>query len=213
MTDRYEIAMQTTQASPARPAARHAAIRARLDANQSQASRLAGRLPPPVQRAARRLADSVAEGHFRRHPRALGVALGAGSTRLATGARWVAGIDTARRRWESDLAASLRADEPPMLLTDLDATDLCARRRRAAWRTLAAIVPAGSILLVQVALRDLVGLVRDPQALRRQHPRLRLDRLHRPLPQAGAGWAAWSLLYEILHGQPALALCEIGIDP
>lgn len=170
-------------------------------------------LSPRVQRAVRRIADAVAARHLDRHPRALGVALGAGSTPLATAGRWVAGVDTGRHTWWADLDSSLRADEPPLLLVDLDPASASSRRRSAAWGEAAAIVPAGSVLLVQVAQQGLLQRLRDPQALRRLHRRLRLDRLHSPLSQAGAAWPAWGLLYEILHGQPALALCEIGIDP
>jgi hypothetical protein len=100
----------------------------------------------------------------------------------------------------------------PVLALDLDDSQPRGRRWRL-WRELADRLPAGSSLLVQVSDGAVLQCLRDPTQLAHQHRRLRMDALHRPLAAAGAGWRLRGLLLELWHGQPPLALCELGLDP
>lgn len=172
-------------------------------------------MPAPrraLEAAAGHLAEAVAARHFERHPGALGVALGAGSRRLAAGARWLDGVETDAHWWRA-LALPVRGrPTPPMLLVDLDA-DRSAADRWSMWCDVADHAPDGSALLVRVADPGLMGALRDPSALRGRHRRLRLDAMHRPSMAAGKAVAAWGLALELLNGQPPMALCRLGIDP
>jgi hypothetical protein len=99
-----------------------------------------------------------------------------------------------------------------MLALDLSAAPVAdARWRR--WCQLADALPPGSTLLLRVDDAAALRALRDADALCQRHRRLRLDAMHRPLAEAGLAVAARGLWHELLHGQPALALCELGIDP
>ena len=172
-----------------------------------------GRLPPRVAAALQAQATRAAARHFALYPQALGVALGPGSRRLPIGQRWVADVHTTGRRWWHDLGLSLRHAEAPMLFTDLCRSADDHPQPWAMLTELADAAPAGSLLLMALGDTRALRALRQPAALRQCHPRLRLDALGRPLAEAGAAWPAWGLVHEVLVGQPALALCEIGIDP
>lgn len=162
-----------------------------------------------VEQALQRQVDAVVRRHFRRHPQSLGMVL-AGSDRPAEGGRWV-GIDDADAG-PATAQAWRRPGATPVLALDLSATPVAdARWRR--WCRLADVLPPGSTLLLRVSDAAALRTLRDADALRRRHRRLRLDAMHRPLTEAGLAVAARGLWHELLHGQPALALCELGIDP
>jgi hypothetical protein len=165
-----------------------------------------------VEQALRRQVDAVASRHFRRHPQSLGVVV-AGSDRPAGSGRWVQvdAVDEAGAV-PATVQAWRRPGAIPVLALDLSATPVGDPRWRR-WCRLADVLPPGSTLLLRVDDAAALRALRDADALCQRHRRLRLDAMHRPLAEAGLAAAARGLWHELLHGQPALALCELGIDP
>lgn len=162
-----------------------------------------------VEQALRRQVDAVVNRHFRRHPQSLGMVL-AGSECPAAGGR---SVDIGEgEAGPATVQAWRRPGATPVLALDLSATPVGDPRWRR-WCRLADVLPPGSTLLLRVDDAAALRTLRDADALRRRHRRMRLDALHRPLAEAGLAVAARGLWRELLQGQPALALCELGIDP
>lgn len=166
-------------------------------------------VPNAVEQVLRRQVDAVVGRHFRRHPGSLGMVL-AGSDRPTAEGRWVYVGEA--EAGPATLQAWRCPGATPVLALDLSATPVGDLRWRR-WCRLADALPPGSKLLLRVDDAGALCALRDADALRQRHRRLRLDAMHRPLAEAGLAVAARGLWHELLHGQPALALCELGIDP
>lgn len=175
------------------------------------AAGLHARLLTRLHAALHQQAANRAACHFARQPRALGVVFDGPSPCGLPPARWVEGVAGQGCCGWADQGLAHRRGQPPMCLLYLAVAT--PERAWAVCEEVAHRAPSGSQLLLAASDRALLQRLRDPAHLASHHRRLRLDRLHRPHAAAGSLCAAWGLAHELLHGQPPLALCELGIDP
>lgn len=169
-------------------------------------------LPADAPAVRNALVGRLAAAFIARHPQALGVPLGAGSVPGAR--RSVAAVDVRQRGWWQLAGLPRGGARPPLLIVAGGLLDHLAPEPALAllW-AVGEHAPPGSLLLADVAGTTPPGrTLADPAALARVHPRLRRDARHRPLEACGPAWRWRGRLAEVLHGVPAWALYEIGID-